>query len=64
MFINRTSGFRSLVGVPAGIRFITPKYYDPGDQVVYGDDTWEVFPAHKKSDPLGDYIGYAVINDT
>ena len=64
MFITRTSGFRSLIGIPAGIRYITPKNYDPGDQEVYGGDTWEIFPAHKKSDTYGDYIGYAVLNDT
>ena len=61
MLVTRTSGNRSLVGIPAGIRYIAPKYYDAGDEVSYGGDTWKIFPSHAKLDDQGDYIGFAVL---
>jgi hypothetical protein len=57
----RASGNYSLLGIPAGIRFINPQYYDPGDELVLGTDTWMIFPSHSKDDE--NMVGFAILKN-
>jgi hypothetical protein len=47
-FAERASGFFSFIGDPPGFRFLDMTYLSPGDEVVFGSETWKVFPITRK----------------
>jgi len=59
----RADGRYSLLGWPAGIRFVVPRDFDPSAEIVYGSDHWQVFPAHSKADAQGLKVGFALLKN-
>jgi hypothetical protein len=46
----RASNNYCVLGIPQSLRLINPQYYDPGDELTLGSDTWMIFPCHAKDD--------------
>jgi hypothetical protein len=56
----RSDDNHSLLGWPEGLRFLNCALYSPGEEVVFGSDTWMIFHADSMDDtPSNMYCGYA-----
>ena len=54
----------SLLGWPAGVRFLNCTNYSAGQEVVYGSDTWKIFRADNlEGDALNQYCGFAFLKE-
>lgn len=51
--IERPSGFASLLGGPADMRFVNITNMEPGDTLSIGPDQWKVFPIIRKNGASG-----------
>jgi hypothetical protein len=57
----RSDSNLSLLGWPEGVRALNSTMYSPGEEVVFGSDTWLIFTADSFDDlpPLNTYVGFA-----
>lgn len=56
-FVKRSDNNFSLLGWPSGVRFLNVLNYSAGQEIVYGTETWKIFPAN---DVTG--TAYTVLN--
>lgn len=60
VFLKRDDDNYSLLGEPAGVRFLNMLNYSPADEIVYGGDTWLVFPGDQLgTPPTNENTGFA-----
>lgn len=60
IFVERSDGNYSLLGEPAGLRFLNTRNYSQGQQVTYGGDDWLIFHADsQEADPENVNAGFA-----
>jgi len=64
VFGKRSDDNYSLLGWPAGVRFLNCTNYSAGQEVVYGSDTWKIFHADSlEGDSLNLYCGFAFLKE-
>jgi hypothetical protein len=60
LLTRRSDDNFSLLGWPEGLRNLNCTMYSPGEEVVFGSDTWLVFHADSMDDaPTNMYVGFA-----
>jgi len=58
--LKRADANYSLIGWPAGVRFLNVTNYDPAEEITYGAETWTVFHADSCGfTPINMYCGFA-----
>jgi hypothetical protein len=65
-FGKRSDGNYSILGWPAGVRFMNVTNYSAGQELTYGDETWKVFPAndvHASEAVRNDNCGFAFLKE-
>ena len=61
---KRSDANYSLLGWPAGVRFLNCTNYSAGQEVIYGSDTWKIFHADSlNGDSSNLYCGFAFLKE-
>ena len=66
-FLYRSDGNYSIIGWPAGVRFLNTTNYSMGQEVTYGSETWKIFRTGNINGVTPEkniYAGFAFLKET